>query len=216
MVAIDPITSYFGKADVNKEQALRNVLGPIKTLAEATGVTFIGLGHFNKRSDVGALHRVGGAVAMSGVARAVWLFTKDPEVEGQYAMLLGKGNLTKKRSGLKYRLVEKVLPTGGVGMVEWGGEDTRDIETTFETNKDPREKAAVKAEKWLRENLTTPMSSDDLTAAAAEVGIRRTALFTAKTNMDSEIRCEKRGAIWFWVPSRIKRTGSTGEMEREF
>ena len=57
------------------------MLEPIKELAEKTGVAFIGLGHFNKRNDVTALHKVGGAVALTGVARAVWLFMKNPSAK---------------------------------------------------------------------------------------------------------------------------------------
>lgn len=185
LVSIDPITSYLGKADLNKEQELRRVLGPIKELAERTGVTFIGLGHFNKRADVSALHKVGGAVAMSGVARAVWLFAKNPDTEGEYLMLLGKGNLTRKRGGLKYRIGSKELATlGEQPFIAWQGEADGDADTVLAMERDPDQKRRAKAERFLTEYLAAgPARSDDIQADAKNLHISRNALFEAKKEL---------------------------------
>jgi hypothetical protein len=202
LVAIDPVTSYFGKSDLNSEQALRKILGPIKEIAESKQVTFVCLGHFNKRSDVNVLHKVGGAVAMTGVARAVWLFMKNPEIEGQFLMLIGKGNLTKKRQGLKYSIVEKTVPTGTAPAIEWQGEETMDAETIAETLKDPKERTAAKAEKFLKDFVAAglPMPSDELVVKAKEIGIGRTTLFNTKRDSFGNIRAEQRNRVWWWVP----------------
>jgi len=98
LIVIDPVSSYLGKADMNKEQSLRAVLTPVGELAEEKSVTIIGNSHFNKRVDVSALHKVSGAVAMTGVARAVWLFARDDKDKGLFHMLLGKGNLNDSRA----------------------------------------------------------------------------------------------------------------------
>ena len=202
LVAIDPVTSYFGKTDLNNEQALRKILGPIKALAEDNQVTFVCLGHFNKRSDVNVLHKVGGAVAMTGVARAVWLFMKNPEVDGQFLMLIGKGNLTQKRSGLKYSIVAKTVPTGTAPVIEWQGEETMDAETIAETLKDPKERASAKAEKFLKDFIIEgkPVLSEELFNRAKEIGISRSTLFDVKKNNFGNIKSEKRGLIWWWIP----------------
>jgi AAA domain len=198
LVTIDPITGYLGRADLNKEQELRRVLLPIKELCERTGVTFIGLGHFNKRSDVTALHKVGGAVAMSGVARAVWMFAKNPEVEGEYVMLLGKGNLTRKRTGMKYRFGDKVL-LGGIEapFIAWQGETDGDADTLLTTSPDPGEKRQARAKRFLQDYLGEgPRLSDDIVTDGKKAGVSRSALFEAKKEMD--ITAEKLGGQWHW------------------
>lgn len=214
LVAIDPITSYFGNSDLNKEQALRKILGPIKELAESKQVTFVCLGHFNKRSDVNVLHKAGGAVAMTGVSRAVWLFMKNPELEGQFLMLLGKGNLTKNRSGLKYSIIEKFVPTGTAPIIDWQGEETMDAESISDTLKDPKERASAKAEKFLKDFVSAglPAPSDDLANLAKKLGIGRTTLFNMKRDNFGNIRAEKRGLAWWWVPTVSGKTEGENEM----
>lgn len=193
IVAIDPISSYFGNADLNKEQNIRSVLGPIKKLAEKTKVTFLCVGHFNKRQDVGALHRAGGAVAMTGVARAVWLFMKDPEVDGQFLMLLGKGNLTRQRTGLKYTIASK----DDSSIIIWQGADTRDADAVADTLKDPVERARTRAERFLRD-IRVPMLATEIESLAASLGIKIRTLNDAKKELN--IQSEKRGKNWWWMP----------------
>lgn len=198
LVAIDPIASYLGERDANKDQSLRKVLVPIKNLAEKTGVTFICLSHFNKRVDVGALHKVGGAVGMTGVSRAAWLFFKNPEKDGEYLMALGKGNLTNRRTSMKYRITAAEVPTGTAPKIEWLGEDNRDADTIFETLKSPEGRAAAKAEQFIKDFLTTPMLSRDIERVAEEAGIRRSALWEAKKSLN--IQTKRVGTQWQWVP----------------
>ena len=205
IVAIDPISSYFGNADLNKEQNIRSVLGPIKKLAEKTKVTFICVGHFNKRQDVGALHRAGGAVAMTGVARAVWLFMKDPEVDGQFLMLLGKGNLTRKREGLKYTITSR----GDSSAIVWQGIDTRDADAVADTLKDPVERARIRAERFLRD-IRVSMPSADVYEAAAALGIKSRTLEMVKKEL--RIESVKKGNTWWWMPlaTSVKNEPETG------
>jgi putative DNA primase/helicase len=199
LVTIDPITGYLGRADLNKEQELRRVLLPIKELCERVGVTFIGLGHFNKRSDVTALHKVGGAVAMSGVARAVWMFAKSPEVDGEYVMLLGKGNLTKKRTGMKYRIGEKVVNNRfEAPFIAWQGEADGDADMVLATVSDPREKRKTKAKRFLEDYLADgPRMAEDIHMDGEKAGLSRNALFEAKKEL--KVTAEKLGGQWQWA-----------------
>ncbi len=203
LVVIDPITNYFGRKDVNRDQELRGVLVPIKELADRTNVTFVGVGHFNKRSDVTALHRVGGAVAMSGVARAVWMFMRNPEVEGEYLMLLGKGNLTKKRTGLRYRITEKIitLPDGvktGVPAIDWqSGESTANADETLAVMNEPGGQKRARAERFLMDVLADgDKPSDEIMAKGDKKGLKRTTLFAAKKTLG--IEAYRDGSKWWW------------------
>lgn len=197
LVTVDPITSYLGKSDMLKEQELRRLLVPVKDLCERLGVTVIANGHFNKRSDVSALHKIGGAVAMSGVARAAWLFAKNPEAEGEYLMLLGKNNLTKKRTGMKYRFGTKDLSTGEAPFIVWGGDADSDADSVFTTANDSSEKRRAKAERFLSEYLADGMKkSDEVLAEGKKHRLSRSALFEAKKELG--IAARKIGNEWYW------------------
>jgi putative DNA primase/helicase len=204
VVCFDPLTGYVGRAKINDDQELRRVLIPLRELAERAQVTIVGLGHFNKRSDVSALHRVGGAVAMSGVARAVWMFTKDPDDSGLYKMLLGKGNLTKKRTGLKYRFEEKMITlpdqsTTGVPVITWEGEVTETADDALEA-RDPEIKKLAKAKRFLLEHFKQhpglQPSQPIIDEAENKHGISEPTLRRARRAMG--IKVSKPLGVWSW------------------
>jgi hypothetical protein len=206
VVVADPMSSYFGgKADMNKETDVRKVLGPIREMCERTSVTFIALGHFNKRTDVSALGAVSGAVANTGLPRAVFLCMKDPRGEkGDMLMLLGKGNLSGRRTGLRYRFKEaEVTCSNGkpnfVPVIDWRGEETEDADAVNETARDPEAKASIRAERFLREYLKDDeRPSTEIFAAADKAGLKRATLFRVKKDLG--IRATKRAGIWWWQP----------------
>ena len=198
LVTIDPLTSYIGRSDINKEQDIRRVLDPIKEMCERTAVTLIGAGHFNKRSDVGALQKVGGSVAMGGAPRAVWLFAKDPKEKGLYLMMLGKGNLTKKRTGMKFRFGEKELLDGiRAPFIAWEGEEETTADEVLDLERNPQERKREKAERFLGKHLVDGAKpSEPLIEAAGREGIGRNAMFAAKKALG--IRHEKRNGCYWW------------------
>jgi hypothetical protein len=177
----------------------------MKSMCERTGVTLLALGHFNKRSDVGALHKVGGAVALTGVPRAVWLFMKDPRGEkGDMLMLLGKGNLSRRRTGMRYVFAERGVKCddGGIGnvpVIEWKGEETDDADTLTEISRNSEEKASQRAERFLRDYLADDEKpSEEVLRAAEAAGIKRRTLFEVKKNLG--IRARKHDGVWWWQP----------------
>lgn len=199
IVVIDPVTSYLSRADLNKEVEMRRVLTPLRVLAERAGVAVLIISHFNKRGDVGALHRVGGAVAMTGVARAVWVFAKDPEADGEYLMLPVKKNVGKKVAGLRYRINEKQTAVGGQPVIEWLGEARdSDPDSVLEVAGDPIQKRQARAGRFLDDYLTEPKPSAEIMEAGKEAGISRSALFEAKKARG--IRAEKKDGRWIWLP----------------
>ena len=207
LVVIDPITNYLGKADMNREQEVRRVLTPIRELAERVSVTVIGLAHFNKRSDVSALHRVGGASAMGGVPRAVWLFVKDQQDAGLYKMLRGKGNLSKVNKGLKYRIIETITPTGGVPTIEWSGETSENVDDALTVDRDPESRKSTKAKRFLMEHFKSHpgmQPSDPIVEEARRQGISKTTLFRAREDLGVEAERPPGTTKWFWTPPKAE------------
>src|SRR6185437_5571506 len=84
LVVVDPVSNNLGSAGINKEQESRQlVLIPLKDLAARRNVAVLAVMHLNKNTEASGMHRVGGAMAFVGVARAVWLFAPDPETPEQ-------------------------------------------------------------------------------------------------------------------------------------
>jgi hypothetical protein len=202
LVVVDPITSYLGKVDMNKEQDVRRVLTPLRDMCEETGVTCISVGHFNKRCDVAALHKSAGAVAMVGVPRALWFFLKNPAVDGEYLMLSGKGNLRKKCTGLRYRIGVKILPgLGELPLIMWQGEAIEsDADQVLETTNSPDAKGRAKARHVLEQCLADgARPAGEVITAARTQGVPERTLFRAKDEIGI-ISTPREGRRWWALP----------------
>jgi hypothetical protein len=113
LLVIDPVSSYLGHAKMGDEQAVRDVLNPLAALAEKTGICVLVIMHLNKKVDLDAVNRVGGAMAFVGVPRLAWIFAKeakdeeddeDPyrqptEEDHTIFMMKLKGNIVKSGGG---------------------------------------------------------------------------------------------------------------------
>lgn len=126
LIIIDPISNYLGDVSMVAEQEVRSILIPLKRMAEKYGVAVVIVMHLNKKSDLDAISRVGGAMAFIGVARCSWLFARNVEEEpaesedglapaekkpDTFSMLRIKNNLvSSSRSGLAYSVAVKDIP----------------------------------------------------------------------------------------------------------
>jgi AAA domain len=100
LVIIDPIMSLMGKADTNKDNEVRAVLTPLKTIAEKHDIAIIMIRHLTKSRGDNMQHWGGGSVAFGALARIGLIAVKDPDDEDQYVFGPVKSNLSEKK-GLK-------------------------------------------------------------------------------------------------------------------
>jgi hypothetical protein len=143
LLIIDPISNYLGKVSMVAEQEVRSILIPLKRAAEKYNVAVLLVMHLNKKADLDAISRVGGAMAFIGVARCSWLFVRDVQEvtedagDGKtekpteksadsFSMLRIKNNLvSSNRSGLSYSVdVRPIKAKDGseiiTPFVKWG------------------------------------------------------------------------------------------------
>ena len=206
LVIIDPITSYLGKANSNDEQEVRRVLVPLADLASETGVTVVLVAHFNKRSDVSALNKIMGAVALPGVSRSAWMFAEvssdeDGEPSDRYHMLQGKLNVSKKKKGLEYTIGSKQIlpkPAEEIGFIVWGSETNVTADKAFNSNTfgpspDKREKAKNLILKMLEKG---EVKATSIFNAADSEGISAITVKRAKSNLEIETRRHDNASYW--------------------
>jgi AAA domain len=212
LVVIDPASSYLGDARMEKEQEVRRALGPLAQLAERMDVTFLLVMHNNKRGDVSALHRVMGAVAMSGVARAVWLCAQDQDDGDNFLFLCAKMNIGKTTKGLEYGIGEKSLPNiGNIGHIVWKG--ATDISADQALSLRGGESGKLKAAKqWLSEYLVSDTPAKEAYEAAKKVGISEKTLKRAKKSLG--IESDKTLDGWVWIAPALPSSPSDAEGER--
>jgi hypothetical protein len=131
LVVVDPISNYLGSAKMIDEQKVREVLTPLKEIANRRRVAIVCVMHLNKKVELDAIHRIGGAMAFVGVARMVWLCAPKPAEDGtesdELLMVKIKGNIVHRQlKGLSYTTKVNYVPIEGddvaIPYVEWVGE----------------------------------------------------------------------------------------------
>lgn len=193
LVVIDPITAYLKGGDANHASRVREILSPIKDLAEESNVGFLGISHLNKNSAMQALYRTTGSTSFVAASRSVWLVALDPSDESQTRRFFIplKANLAPARpSSLAFRIHQ--------GKVEFEPDPI-----LVDPNKLLREEGGTgrvysidQAEEFLRRSLQGgAVPSTELDRQALEQGISLATLRRAADRLG--IQVEKRGRAWF-------------------
>jgi hypothetical protein len=217
LVVIDPLSDYLGSAKMNDEQSVRAILGPIKNLAEKLNIAILCIMHLNKKTDLDAIHRVGGAMAFTGKSRAVWMFMDAPEDDGEAAlsaptsiqedlhqMVRVKCNIARKDGGLTYKIESRSITIQGkedyAPAIVFTGVTRNDANS--DKPKQPVGRPAVQctgAAKWLVSFLSGGERPANEVYEAANAAGYGGSVKRAKTEL--EIKSVKRGDRdnqWFW------------------
>jgi putative DNA primase/helicase len=105
LVVIDPINAYLGKVDSHKDAEVRQVLSPLKLLAERTGAAVVCVMHLNK--SVGqsrAIYRVMASIGFTAAARSVLLVGEDPSDAEVRVVIPIKASVAKKGAGITFTI----------------------------------------------------------------------------------------------------------------
>ena len=202
LIVIDPVSNYLGDTKMVDEQSVRRVLTPLQILASETGVTILGIMHLNKKQDLDAIHRIGGATAFVGVARAVWLFAVDPENANLFHMLRVKKNIGERTGGMKYQIATKPVDIEGEAVpepyVEWLGSTDKSADDMLAPKPAGRPRnERDDASEWLKEFLTGgPQPSKEVQTKCEAAGFTYRTMIRAKD--DVGVRVFKREDQWYW------------------
>jgi hypothetical protein len=182
VLAFDPLMSAVDhKIDTHNDREMRTVLEPLARLADDTGCTVIGLGHFNKSASDDPLNLITGSRAFTAVVRAVLAAARDPDsddgacVVSQVKNNLGILDLPNLAYVVRAATVETPEGDAKVGRLQFIGESeksVRDILADLGTTSDRTERA--ECAEWLRERLAAgPVRSRDLEQEAVEHGFSK-------------------------------------------
>ena len=205
MIIIDPISAYMGKPgklDSYRSTDVRSTLAPLQEMAARCGPAVIGIDHLTKSGGMQALLRVLGSIGFVAAARAVYLIARDEEDDDRRLFLPVKNNLGKIRTGLAFKVFEKLAPTvfDAYPAIKWENEHvtmTADEALTPKVDGRKSEKAEA-AKKLIHEMLKDrPRHQTEIEAQARAQNISHQSLRTAKKAM-GVVSYQQEG-VWWWI-----------------
>lgn len=217
LVVVDPVGSYLGgRTDAHRDNEVRSVLAPIAKLAEQYSPAVLVVAHRRKSAGTVADDMALGSRAFTGIARAVWHLSQDPENKGRRLLLPGKCNLAASQPGLAFSII------GEPGAVVWESapvDMTADEALQREQGESKRSSALEEAEAWLRDYLAAgPKLGVEAKAAAKLAGIAPRTLERAKTALKVLPGPVGFGGPWVWrlpTTSGREETGQSASQSSE-
>jgi putative DNA primase/helicase len=202
LMIIDPVTDSMGSVPMFKEQEVRALLRPLRM--ENLAVLLVV--HLNKKEGLNAIHRVGGAGAFIGLARASWLFVTNPETKQRQMLSLKNNYSSRATTGLVFEMEEAHVPIDGkdeaIPRIKWAGQSDADANDVLDsaTTKADAKTAAIE---FLREQLSTgPKEATLVEQAAEQRGIAERTLRCAKQTLRvNSTKDAQDGKKWnWWLP----------------
>jgi putative DNA primase/helicase len=201
VVIIDPISNNLGGASINKEQEVRRVLSPLAKVMADTGCAGITVGHFNKSLGVSAIHKTGGAVALVGIQRMAWGFMRSPDDADVTLMLRVKGNLSKSKGGLRYRIKTRQVSISDQlveqPIIAWDGSTEETADGTLSVESDPGEGKIRSAMRWVTTALSEgPRRANDIYKEAEVEGFIQSTVKRASQRLN--VQKTNAGGDYYW------------------
>ena len=213
LIIIDPLFSYFGGAKSADPAEVNAMLGQLNAWADEHGIAVVALVHMTKDSkETNALYRSMGSIGVVGKARLAFLVAPDKTDPELRVMAQTKANSAAPAPTIAYKIVSTTVSEGGLQIntarVEWQTGDYSHLTADELITKD-RSEGKQDAEDFLREVLTKPTPSKEITDLAKARGITYDTLRRAREKIG--IRAEKQGlnGPWIWHP--VKTSKGEGE-----
>jgi putative DNA primase/helicase len=205
LVIIDPVSAYMGKPgelDSHRNSDIRGVMMPLHEMAARRGVAIVGIDHLNKGGGNQAMLRVVGSIAFVGAPRSVYLVVRDEEDEDRRLFLPVKNNIAKVRTGLAFRVVDKLAPAPvfeAYPAVAWEDKAvTMTADEALDIKSDGRKSEKMEA----AESLILEMLKDgarpqsEIEERAIKQGINNKSLWNAKKAVFA--KSSQAGRVWWW------------------
>ena len=218
LIIIDPISNYLGDVSMVAEQEARSILIPLKRMAARKMIAVVIVMHLNKKSELDAISRVGGAMAFIGVARCSWMFIRDAAgedggISDSFSMARIKNNLVKASGsglayhveGVKIHIPDEPEPVWAPKVV-WGAAIDKTADDVLEEKREKRlpgrpegtDDTLKEAIRWLEKALQDgPRAEKGLVADAdGEEGISKATLRRAKKQLG--VKSHQVAREWLW------------------
>jgi hypothetical protein len=212
LIIIDPIGSFLGAdADAHRDNEVRAVLAPLAMLAERYKVAVLIIAHIRKASGGHADDLVLGSRAFTGLARAVWHVTRDPDNKHRRLMLPGKSNIAKESTGLAFTIEDPGCVCWEPAPVDQNADEALALS---QGTTGPEPEARKAAAEWLIELLAFgPIASADVQQAARDARLGWRAVRRAAESLGIKARKAEFGGPWQWhLPPKMATSPEGGHL----
>lgn len=209
LIIVDPITSYIGDIDDNKNVEVRKMYSKLISIARKHQCAIILNTHLSKGS-VGkggkAAHKVLGSIAYTAAARAVYFVNFDDDSKTKRKVVPSKNNYGNDKDGFAYFI--EVVKDGNIKTtcIKLSDEKVKEsVDDLFSDDDTKYEKTELhRAKEFLLRILKNgSMLRDDIMKKSAQEDISEPTLKRAKSqlkiNHDSALN-NKSKTIWFLSP----------------
>ena len=235
LIIIDPISSFLGAANMNREQEVRRVLEPLRRRARKSGLAVVMVAHFNKNSETrSAMDRVGGAKAIVGMGRAAWTCVREPKKDEEEKpgtiidvdrrlFLKLKANLTPSRvGGLIYTIRTKMVEVEDKHFklaqeeqphIVWLEETSSTAQEIMIGGREPKVNKTKSAKEWLKSYLGGVggyAASTTVREAGDGAGYSKTTLYRAIAELKVNQVWAGRAISYWALPGVVVPTGRIG------
>lgn len=209
LVVVDTIASYLGSADAHKGGQVRQILDPVKVLAEKHNVAVILINHLNKGGGLKALYRSKDAIDIPNLCRATWMIAPDPDDTSRRLWLPNNSNIATGHA-MAFRIEKD-------GAFEWDGDPIEGIDANSILAREAhilaragkRGPAANKrkpCEAWIRKKLVNgPTLHHDLIVEGEKAGFSRSTINRALVAIKAP-SLESDGVKFYQLPEDPKPT----------
>lgn len=117
LVIVDPLMAFL-TTDASGDQRVRQVLTPLRTIAERTDAAIVLVRHLTKGGSKQAIYRGSGSIGLIGAARSGLLIGRPSDDPDLRVLVQTKSNLGPLAPSLLFEPVD----ANGVPQIEWRGE----------------------------------------------------------------------------------------------
>lgn len=121
VLVLDPLMAFVGNVKTAIDSEVRQMLTPLRYLAEETGCAIVAVRHLRKAGGK-AVYAGGGSVAFTGAARSVLMVGRSPRDPELRVLASTKVNLALTPASLSYRLMPGEGHFAIYPYVDWQGE----------------------------------------------------------------------------------------------
>ena len=197
IVVIDPLTSYLGGINMYTPNEVRDVLKPLKELAQKYNCAMVFIMHLNKGNG-SATNRVLGSIDFVSMARSVLLVAEDPTNDSQRLVLPLKTNLMKdsEKRALCYKINDN-------GAIEWledkGYMNANDIlvQNENQVDKDSLTKGFILGA--LSKGDLTALELENLVLEKGKISLKSYNIAKAMLRKEKMIDCYQKDKKYFWT-----------------
>lgn len=207
LIVVDPISAYCGGTDSHNNQQVRELLTPLKELAEKHSICVLAVSHLNKGGGANSTYRSSGSLAFTAAARCVLLVAPDVDDESRKLLLQGKTNISRRIPGLAYRIAETMNQVPYLAWEEGPVELDADGYLRLQAAKshhdaDADDSQLGEAVAFIREQLAAgPILSTELESAAKVHGIAVRTLNRARKEIGVKpLKCRDTGKWTVSIP----------------